>query len=125
MAYVWVGLGGTIGALLRYQLSKWIGERIVVSFPLATLIINVTGAFLLGFFTRSLGHIFPHLGSAPMLLLGTGLCGAYTTFSTFSYELVILLRESRYAAAGFYLAASLVFGLAAAGVGLYGLPGSA
>lgn len=123
MEFFWVGIGGTAGALLRYQISKWVGERLVVSFPVATLFINVTGAFLLGWFTRSLSLWFPELKSVPMLVLGTGLCGAYTTFSTFSYELVMLLRESRFNAAVWYGLLSFVLGLAAAALGLFGLPG--
>lgn len=122
MEFLWVGIGGSIGALLRYQISKWVGERLVVSFPLATLFINVTGAFLLGWFTRSLGIWFPEFKSVPMLVLGTGLCGAYTTFSTFSYELVMLLREGRFKAAIYYGLLSFTLGIAAAGVGLFGLP---
>ncbi|MCL6548429.1 MAG: fluoride efflux transporter CrcB [Alicyclobacillus sp.] len=121
MAFLWVGLGGIAGALLRYQLSKWIGERWVVSFPVATLFINVSGSFLLGLFTVSLGRWFPGFGFEAALLLGTGLCGAYTTFSTFSYETIILLREGRVTAALVYVACTFVFGFAAAAVGLYGL----
>ncbi|MBX5436655.1 MAG: fluoride efflux transporter CrcB [Alicyclobacillaceae bacterium] len=124
MSFVWVGVGGVVGALMRYQLSRWISERLVVSFPLATLFINVTGSFLLGWFTVCVGRWFPHFGLQAALLLGTGVCGAYTTFSTFSYEAVILLREGRRAAAFAYVACTFTFGLAAAAVGLYGLPGT-
>jgi CrcB protein len=123
MPFVWVGVGGIIGALFRYLLSRWIGERLVVSFPLATLLINVSGSFLLGLFTRELGiWLPPSVAPTAMLLLGTGLCGAYTTFSTFSHEAVILLREGRTSAAVAYVLGSGLFGLAAAALGLYGLP---
>ncbi|WP_026960892.1 fluoride efflux transporter CrcB [Alicyclobacillus herbarius] len=123
MAWVWVGVGGILGALCRYQLSRWIGERIIVSFPLATLIINVSGSFLLGWLTHNLGLLLPEsISPAAMLLLGTGLCGAYTTFSTFSYESVILLRERRFEAAAVYILASAFCGIAAAALGLYGIP---
>ncbi|OFW79037.1 MAG: hypothetical protein A2201_09700 [Alicyclobacillus sp. RIFOXYA1_FULL_53_8] len=122
MSFLWVGLGGSLGALLRFQISKWVGQRWLVSFPVATLFINVSGAFLLGWFTRSLGTWWPNLGSLPMLLLGVGMCGAYTTFSTFSYELVMLIRESRYQAAIWYLLLSFVLGLTAAAIGLFGWP---
>ncbi|WP_067930952.1 fluoride efflux transporter CrcB [Alicyclobacillus kakegawensis] len=123
MPFFWVGIGGVVGALLRYQLSRWVSERLVVSFPLATLVINVSGSFLLGWLTRCLGVWLPS-GLAPtaMLLLGTGLCGAYTTFSTFCYESVILLRERRLQAAAVYILTSLFVGLAASAVGLFGLP---
>lgn len=124
MAFLYVGTGGIVGALLRYQLSKWIGERWVVSFPLATLLINVSGSFLLGLFTRRIGIWFPAHANALMLLLGVGLCGAYTTFSTFSYEFVILFREGRYRAAWLYASASFVLGFPAAAIGMYGWPTS-
>ncbi|MCL6515960.1 fluoride efflux transporter CrcB [Alicyclobacillus sp.] len=116
---LWVGLGGIAGALLRYQLSKWIAERWVVSFPLATLLINVSGSFVLGLVTRQATAWFPGHAQAAVLLLGTGLCGAYTTFSTFSYEFTMLWREGRTQAALWYLAASCVLGLLAAWVGLH------
>lgn len=122
--FLLVGAGGVVGALLRYQVSRWVSERLVVAFPLATLFINVSGSFLLGWLTRSLGLWIPHAGGALMLLLGTGLCGAYTTFSTFGYEFVILIREQRRTAAAVYVIGSLLFGYAAAGLGLYGWPGT-
>ncbi|GMA52104.1 putative fluoride ion transporter CrcB 2 [Alicyclobacillus contaminans] len=122
MSWLWVG-GGVVGALLRYALSKWIGERWMLTFPLATLFINVSGSFLLGWFTRWLGVIWPHAQPAAMLLLGSGLCGAYTTFSTFTYECTMLFREGRVNAALWYIAASACLGFAASAVGLFGLPG--
>lgn len=120
MSFLWVGTGGIFGALLRYQLSKWIGERFVVSFPLATLLINVTGSLVLGMFTHRLALWFPHFLYQAPLLLGVGFCGAYTTFSTFSYECTILFREGRLKTAGLYIACSGIFGFLAAAIGLYG-----
>jgi CrcB protein len=122
VTWLLVGGGGIVGALLRYSLSKWIGERFLVSFPLATLVINVTGSFLLGWFTRTLGAWFPNLQPDAMLLLGTGFCGAFTTFSTFTYECTMLLREGRYRTAVTYVCLSILLGLPAAAIGLYGLP---
>lgn len=122
MTWVLVGGGGVIGALVRYALSKWIGERLVVSFPFATLFINVSGSFLLGLFTRGLGNWLPHVEPDVMLFLGAGFCGAYTTFSTFTYEITILAREGRFSVAIVYYLASAVLGFAAAAVGLFGLP---
>lgn len=116
-----VGAGGMVGAVMRYQLSKWISAQWAVSWPLATLVINVSGSFLLGLFTRSLAGWFPTYHTALTLLLGVGMCGAYTTFSTFSYEFVVLVREQRYRAAVTYLLASFLLGLAAAGIGLFGI----
>ncbi|MCL6636307.1 MAG: fluoride efflux transporter CrcB [Alicyclobacillus sp.] len=119
---LYVGLGGVLGALLRYQISQWMSRVTRGPLPLATLVINVTGSFLLGLLTRHAGLWFADRANAAMLLLGTGLCGAYTTFSTFSYEALMLLRERRLATAAVYIAGSAVFGLAAAGIGLHGIP---
>jgi len=122
MSFLFVGVGGVVGALLRFTLGQWLNERFSFTFPYPTLFINVSGAFLLGWFTSSLARYFPSLGDAPMLILGVGMCGAYTTFSTFSYETTALLREQRIGAAFLYVGASLVFGITAAAVGLFGLP---
>ncbi len=117
-----VGLGGGVGSLLRYQISKWLTKAYRMDFPYATLFINLSGSFLLGWFTKSLGTWFPSLGPAPFLLLGTGVCGAYTTFSTFSYETLMLVREKRVIAALTYVLLSCIVGFALAGIGLYGWP---
>lgn len=123
MTFLLVGIGGTLGALLRFQISRWVDKRpVFVDFPLATLLINVSGSFVLGWLTRSAALIWPHLGSAPMLLLGTGLCGAYTTFSTFTYEALMLFEERRVAAGFLYMSSSFLLASAAAAVGLFGLP---
>ena len=122
MSFVWVGVGGIFGALLRYEISRWMNSRLDMNFPYPTLLINISGAFLLGLFTRSLGIWFPAAHSVPTLVLGVGLCGAYTTFSTFGYETVMLFNERRQLTALIYVFASLLLGLAASGLGLYGLP---
>lgn len=123
MTWLLVGIGGAIGALLRYQVTRWLNNATpTLAFPLATLVINVTGSFLLGWFTRSLGVYFPNFGPDSMFLLGTGFCGGYTTFSTFSYETIMLIREHRLTAAGIYVILSCVLGFAASALGLYGLP---
>ncbi|GMA59971.1 fluoride efflux transporter CrcB [Alicyclobacillus fastidiosus] len=122
MNWLLVGIGGIIGALLRFQVSRFVNDHFDVNFPFPTLLINVTGSFLLGWFTRDLNAYFPALGSAPMLLFGVGVCGAYTTFSTFSYEAVSLFREQREITALVYIAVSCLGGFAASALGLYGLP---
>ncbi|MCU0498501.1 MAG: fluoride efflux transporter CrcB [Anaerolineae bacterium] len=87
---LWVGLGGWIGASARYLLATWI-ISLGIKFPIATLVINVSGSFLLGAFltwfsTRA------QLPDSLRLLIATGFCGAYTTFSTYAYESIMLLR---------------------------------
>ncbi|MDP9727340.1 fluoride efflux transporter CrcB [Alicyclobacillus tolerans] len=121
MNALYVGFGGIIGALLRYWIATVMNERWTLTFPYPTLFINVSGSFLLGWFTSSLNAYFPQAGDIPMLILGVGMCGAYTTFSTFTYETLAMLREERYGAATLYVFSSLLFGLAAAALGLYGI----
>jgi CrcB protein len=83
--YLVIGLGGALGAIARYWLGALIGERFPTRFPLGTLLINVSGSFILGFFLTLFTERFninPHL----RLGMAVGFVGAYTTFSTFEYE---------------------------------------
>ncbi|GGJ06383.1 putative fluoride ion transporter CrcB 2 [Alicyclobacillus cellulosilyticus] len=114
-----IGCGGILGALARYGISKWLGERMPISFPLATLLINVSGSCLLGLLTRHIALWFPAASPGAMLFAGVGFCGAYTTFSTFAYEMTMLWREGRFAVAALYLGLTFVLGMAAAAAGLY------
>jgi CrcB protein len=115
-----IGIGlavaGAIGAPARYLVDGFVQDRTVGDFPLGTLLINVTGSLLLGIITgAALYHAFPN---TPKVWLGTGFCGAYTTFSTFTFETIRLLEERETSAAFRYAVASLVVGAAAAAVGL-------
>ena len=107
LAYFWVALGGALGSVSRYWLSGVVAEGIGGTFPWGTLVVNVTGSLILGLLTgaAAAGHASPHV----QLLLGTGLCGALTTYSTFSYETLRLTETG----AGFYAAANVVAGVMA------------
>lgn len=106
-----VALGSALGGVARYVASGWIQGHGGTGFPAGTLAVNVTGCLLLGFLTRWLVGV---PGSAPWrTLLAIGFCGAFTTFSTFSFELVQLLRDREWPAASAYLAGSVVFGVGA------------
>jgi fluoride exporter len=106
-----VALGAAVGAPLRYLTDRAIQARHDSVFPWGTLTVNVAGSLLLGFLTG-----LP-AGSAVAALLGTGFCGALTTYSTFSYETLRLARTGArfYAAAN--VVASVVAGLGAAALG--------
>lgn len=106
-----VGVGGAIGAMLRYGISliPFPGE-----FPLATLVTNFLGALAIGILAAKAGQISPRA----MLLLKTGVCGGFTTFSTFSLEAYTLFRQARYLLAGGYVLLSMMLCLAGVGIGL-------
>src|SRR5436190_9069280 len=91
--FVIIGLGGVIGANLRYWVSTWAVQHLGAAFPWGTLIINFTGSALLGFF---LGWASNQTTLDPRvkLLIATGFFGAYTTFSTYANESILLLRSS-------------------------------
>lgn len=108
-------LGGGAGSSLRYLVSvftkEWFGTA-SASFPLPTLIVNVLGSFLIGLFYQYSQRW--GISSEMRLLLTTGFCGGFTTFSTFSYEGLNLLRSGMYGTYALYLILSLVLGLLAA-----------
>ncbi|MEH7075357.1 fluoride efflux transporter CrcB [Neobacillus drentensis] len=110
MLYFYVGLGGVAGSLLRYLLSVIAVELWGKAFPIGTLFINLSGAFLLGFITTHFvgsKRVHPYLITA----LTTGVIGSYTTFSTFSVETVQLLESGKFALGLLYLFVSLIGGI--------------
>jgi CrcB protein len=91
-AVLLIGLGGMLGANARYLVSVWAAGRFGTAFPYGTLIINVSGSALLGFILTLAMARFSN-DPTPRLLLATGFLGAYTTFSTFAFETVALVRQ--------------------------------
>ena len=107
---------GAVGAPARYLLDRVVTDRTGGAFPWGTFVINITGSFLLGFLTGlGLSHAFPRV---PRVVLGTGFCGAYTTFSTFTFETVRLLEEGALREAVLNTAGTFVAGAVAAAAGL-------
>lgn len=116
MTVVWVALAGAAGAIARYLVDRGVQRSRDGHWPWGTLVVNVSGCFVLGLVW---GWVDRHQGDATLrTVAGTGLCGAYTTFSTFGVEAVRLLGAERYAAAARYVAASLLAGAVAAAAGL-------
>jgi CrcB protein len=111
-----VAAGGIVGAPARFALDQWVSSRRRDLFPWGTFLINATGSFVLGLITGLV--VYHGLGSAPSNLIGAGFCGAYTTFSTFSYETVRLIEEGAFKSALANVTGSLVVGLLGAGAGL-------
>ncbi|HKE74853.1 MAG TPA: fluoride efflux transporter CrcB [Acidimicrobiales bacterium] len=109
-------VASAVGAPVRYLVDAAIGDRARGAFPWGTFVVNVTGSLLLGFLTGlALYHGFP---KTPRLVLGTGFCGAYTTFSTHTFETVRLLEDGAAPEAALNALGTLGAGLAAAALGL-------
>jgi len=114
---VLVVLGGAVGAVTRFVVDGAWRSRRPGRFPWPTVVINVTGSFLLGMLTG----LAVLRGGSPLVLqtvLGTGFCGGYTTFSSASFESVRLLEQGRWRAALGNTVGSLVVTVAAAAAGL-------
>lgn len=117
MIALYVGIGSALGGMTRYLLGVYIQQRAGPAFPLATLLINITGSFLLGFLLRgALGSTAA--GPERRAFLTTGFCGGYTTFSTFSYDSFGLLEQREYLRAGMYVGLSVVVSLLATAAGV-------
>jgi CrcB protein len=112
-----VGSGGFVGSALRYAVSAWV-QRIDPSgaFPFGTLAVNVTGCLVIGVLA-GLSETRPIFNPEARLLVLIGVLGGFTTFSTFGWETLALLREGAVGAAGANVAASLVFGMLAVWLG--------
>ena len=113
MIWLWVALGAAVGAPARYLTDRWVQARHDSVFPWGTLTVNVLGSLVLGVLAGAGDSTTPAVAAA----LGTGLCGALTTYSTFSYETFRLLetRALLYAAAN--VGISLTAGVGAAALG--------
>jgi CrcB protein len=109
-------LGGAVGAPARYLADGFVQSRTRGVFPWGTFAINVSGSFVLGVVTGA--ALYHGLGPLPKAAIGTGFCGAYTTFSTFSYETVRLLEEGAVVTASLNALASVAVGLVAAAAGI-------
>ncbi len=105
-----VGLGGAIGSMARYFISRVISTRYTLSFPLSTFIINIVGCFLIGLL---FGYVQKNNSqqSDLWLILATGFCGGFTTFSAFALENVTLLKGQLSVTTLLYIAASVIVGI--------------
>jgi CrcB protein len=125
LASSYVALGGAIGALLRYQngrlLTYWLGPAMVTTFPWATLCVNVIGSLVMGLLA---GFLARHGASGSLggeqwrLFIGVGVLGGYTTFSSFSLELMMLIERGQPFQALTYAFVSVLAGLTALYIGL-------
>lgn len=116
MLAVGISLAAGLGAVLRYVVDQVVQHRARGDFPYGTMLINVTGSFLLGLTTGlAVHHGLPH---TPTLIIGTGFAGGYTTLSTWACETVALAETGDLLEAGANIVGSFAAGLAAAALGL-------
>jgi CrcB protein len=111
-----VMVAGACGAVHRYLVDHAVQRRAGGEFPLGTLVINASGSFVLGVLTASALH--HGVSAAWLTVAGTGLIGAYTTFSTFAFDTVRLAEAGRWRPAAVNVALSIGLGLGAAALGL-------
>ena len=112
-----VGIGGFIGAILRFSISTWVGRATTTAFPWGTLSVNILGSFFIGF----LFLYFQQSNFSPTqkALFITGLLGALTTFSTFSLDTVLLMEKEFYFQAFTNILLNVMFSMAATLFGLW------
>lgn len=115
-----VGSGGGIGSLLRWWIGRLVGERYHGKFPLSTFIINISGAFVIGFLSRYFAIDWDdRYGTFLQSAILTGLLGGYTTFSSMQLDALKLTQTKQKLLALFYLLLSVLFGVAAAFIGAW------
>lgn len=111
MEWILVAVGGAVGAVSRYWLSGWVSTATGGTFPWGTVAVNVLGSFLLGALVVWLEYV---VDSGPArALLAFGVLGAFTTFSTFSFEAAAMIQDGEWTQAAAYMGGSLALGLAA------------
>lgn len=115
MVWLGVALAGAAGSVARYAVGLML-QRLSIGFPVGTLLVNVMGAFLIGVFARWLNT--PSLDPVWRISLTVGFCGGFTTFSTFSAELIALAQEGRLARAAVYVVMSVSLAVIATLLGM-------
>jgi CrcB protein len=113
-----VGAGGFAGSIARFLSQHLVLKYYPSSFPWGTLLVNITGCFLIGLI-YALAEKGTLISPEVRLLLATGFCGGFTTFSSFAYENIALMRDGEWLYAFLYIVASVVVGLLAAYLGLF------
>lgn len=119
MLWLYVALGGAGGAVSRYALMSTIGKRMGDAFPYGTLAANVLGSFAMGALVALLAKHLPPMQQEIRAFVAVGFLGAFTTFSTFSLDVLTLYERGHWGAACGYMAASLIVCVLALVAGLY------
>lgn len=117
-----IALGATMGAALRHYVGVWAVARWGADFPWGTLLVNMAGSFVLGFFLTIIATrptISPIINPTTRLLIATGFCGSLTTFSTYSYEGMLLWQRGAPLVAALYMLGSLIAGVLCVMLGVW------
>jgi CrcB protein len=107
--YFWIAVGGALGSMARFWLAALVAEILGPQFPWGTILINIIGSFVIGFFATFAGpggRIIASFNARAFVMVG--ICGGFTTFSAFSLQTLDLARESRWLQAGGNIALSVV-----------------
>ncbi len=112
-AFLLVGVGGALGAMGRYGLGILVGKLWHLNFPLATILVNIFGSFLMGLLIGILAHYTPEWQAQARLFIAVGLLGGFTTFSTFSLDVIYLLERGEFFLAALYIFISVIFSILA------------
>jgi fluoride exporter len=118
MTYLWIAIGGALGSVARFWLSGAIGQRVGETFPWGTMVVNITGSFLIGLFATMTGSDGKWLVPVNFRLFFIyGVCGGYTTFSSFSIQTLTLARDGEWLWAGANVLLSVVLCLIGVWIG--------
>ena len=118
VTYLWIALGGALGSVARYGCSSLVANWFGQSFPWGTLLVNVLGSFVIGFFAAVTGPDGRVLVSGDVRQFVTiGICGGYTTFSSFSIQTLTLVQDGEVIRAGANVVASVALCLASVWLG--------
>jgi CrcB protein len=119
LSYMWIAIGGALGTTARFWLSGVVARSVGETFPWGTLVINVTGSFVIGFFgalTGPDGRLF--IGSTARQFVMIGMCGGYTTFSSFSLQTLNLMNDGEWFRAGANVGLSVLLCMIAVWIGV-------
>lgn len=114
--YLYLAIGGVVGTFARYGVRAWLYTPALSGFPWSTFAVNLVGSFLLGLAVRAadISAVSPEV----RIMITVGFCGAFTTFSTFTFEALALMQEGAWVRASLYAFGSIGFGLVAVALGL-------
>ena len=120
-SFIWIAIGGALGSVARYWSSGVVARLIGETFPWGTLVINIVGSLIIGFFATITGPDGRLLvGTVPRQFVMIGICGGFTTFSSFSLQTLNLMQDGEWLYAGFNIVGSVVLCLVAVWLGHVG-----